>query len=426
MEGGTFPLTSLAFRIDLDSGSISQSRQKEQLYAYHFVPGAKIKAGLHIAYHLLNPPSTASPPTRTPTVLELFAGCGGMTCGLNKAGFNVKYAVENNPTAAATLRSNHVKDNMMIFEEDVRLFLDKVKDEAAGYPRLDDVDHIHASPPCQGFSKANRNGGANDESNNDLTYRFVDAVRMFKPKTASMENVNGIMTDHTGKTKMNTRLEHTVRKSNTHYLRRVVADLLELGYQVRVMILDASHYGDPQWRKRVILFAANVTCRLPRFPVPTHSADGCADMLPTVSTINVLSSLENVKPTRGSGLVVLADDTRVFDHNAENTKLGTEYDQLIAEEPARTIRGANGVKHYALERSLTVRERARLQSFPDSYQFCGSAAERNKQIGNAVPVNMAYQIAKSCFQSHQMDIPDGEIATFPKKKKPTCPQSLKS
>ncbi|KAI2502304.1 C-5 cytosine-specific DNA methylase [Fragilaria crotonensis] len=408
-----FPLRFLTSRVEQDNGIMSLPRDK--LFVYDCGAVDKVKVGLNISYSLLHPPDLPTPTTTTastkPTVLELFAGCGGMTQGLTRAGFHVKYAVDHDHWAAATLRCNHNREEMMVFEEDVGQFLNKVQDKDPAYPTPDDVDHVHASPPCQGFSQANRKGGTNDTMNNELIYKFVEAVRIFKPKTASMENVNGILADHTEKVKNSTTLQHAYpgsyptngKKPKSHYLYRVVADLLEIGYQVRVMILDASQYGDPQKRERVVLFAALECCRLPGVPIPTHSPDGSADTLPTVRVMDALSSLENILPTTGSGWVVLHDGTYTPDHNIENTRVRSEYDQLIAEEPARTIRRTNGVKHYTLERSLTVRERARLQSFPDSYQFCGSLAERNKQIGNAVPVELAYQMAKSCYRSHRID-----------------------
>jgi DNA (cytosine-5)-methyltransferase 1 len=160
-----------------------------------------------------------------------------MTHGLKRAGFHVKYAVDNDHCAAATVRCNHSRNEMMVFEEDGSQVLNKVQDEDPAYPSPDDLDHVHASPPCQGFSKENRNGGANDTANNELIYYFVYAVRIFKPKTASMENVNVILAHHTEKVKNSTTLQHSYpgtrptngKKPKSHYLYRVVADLLGLG-----------------------------------------------------------------------------------------------------------------------------------------------------------------------------------------------------
>lgn len=379
---------------------------------------SKNAVGLNFAYRTRSPRSVPAALNRKPVVLELFAGCGGMSAGLIQAGFHVKYAVEKDAFAAASLRANHQRDDMQIFEEDVNEFLKKVEVGDACYPKRGDIDHVHASPPCQGFSLANRNGGRHDKANNDLTYRFVDTVRICRPKTATMEIVDGILRDHSEKVKASTKLESSLpattsgkKKARRHYLQRVVAELIALGYQVRVIIIDASHYGDPQNRTRVFVIAALMSCKLPEMPKATHGAQSDSQHLqPYVTVLDRLADLEHVVPVSGSGWVRLMDGSMVCDHNKEGTSIPTEYDQLIAEEPARTIRRSNGVKHYALERGLTVRERARLQSFPDSHHFCGPLSERNNQIGNAVPVNLATAVAQAVMASHLVRVEAKENA----------------
>jgi 16S rRNA G966 N2-methylase RsmD len=147
-----------------------------------------------------------------PVALDLFAGAGGMGFGLAKAGFDVKFAVEINPAATATLRCNH--RDTLVFEEDATLFLEKAKAQNPCYPKPGDVQHIHASSPCQGFSEANRNGGVNDFANNELSFLFVDAVRHFMPRTGSFENVLGMLNEARG---------------NRRYMQKIIADLMLLG-----------------------------------------------------------------------------------------------------------------------------------------------------------------------------------------------------
>jgi C-5 cytosine-specific DNA methylase len=147
-----------------------------------------------------------------PVALDLFAGAGGMGLGLAKAGFDVKFAVESNPAAAATLRCNH--RDTLVFEEDVQLFLEKSKGADPCYPKPGFLHHIHASSPCQGFSDANRNGGVNDLANNELSFLFVKAVRHYLPRTGSFENVFGMLNEPGG---------------NRRYIQKIMADLLLLG-----------------------------------------------------------------------------------------------------------------------------------------------------------------------------------------------------
>jgi DNA (cytosine-5)-methyltransferase 1 len=177
---------------------------------------------------------------------------------------------------------------------------------------------------------------------------------------------------------------------------------------VRLSILKAADYGDPQNRRRVFLFCARTSSGvpLPANPSPTHGPDN------VVTARDALKSLESVIPAPGSGMVLVAKDPTAADdesaaayrvvshHNSESTEIKAESQKLKADEPANTLLRRNGVEHYSLPRGLTIRERARLQSFPDDYQFCGSLAERSNQIGNAVPINLASAVAQTLYASH--------------------------
>jgi DNA (cytosine-5)-methyltransferase 1 len=170
---------------------------------------------------------------------------------------------------------------------------------------------------------------------------------------------------------------------------------------VRLSILNAADYGDPQSRMRVFLFCACSGVPLPVFPTPTHGVDNAV----TVTARDALKSLELVNPVPGSGRVLVKDPVDgsfrvVTNHNLESTEIKAESKPLRADAPANTVLRQNGVEHYSLPRGLTIRERARLQSFPDDYQFCGSLIERSNQIGNAVPVNVAHAVAKTLYESH--------------------------
>jgi site-specific DNA-cytosine methylase len=115
-----------------------------------------------------------------------------------------------------------------------------------------------------------------------------------------------------------------------------------------------------------------------------------------VTVRDVLKDLESIEPDEegGNGMVVLPDGAMTYDHVAGNIlKAGSE--TLDADKPSKTVRRNNGIEHYSLGRNITVREMARLQSFPDDYEFCGSTTQKKSQIGNAVPVNLAVAVAKS-------------------------------
>lgn len=144
------------------------NKQDQRSFSYYYEDNTKIQNHF---------------PQSKPTALDLFAGVGGMGLGLKNAGFHVKYAVENNPLTAATLQANLLNSNSgstngtQVFVEDVKTFLKRCREEHPCYPSIGDVNHIHASTPCKGFSRANRNGGKDDLRNNQVRY-FINLENM--------------------------------------------------------------------------------------------------------------------------------------------------------------------------------------------------------------------------------------------------------
>lgn len=156
---------------------------------------------------------------------------------------------------------------------------------------------------------------------------------------------------------------------NIRYLLRIVGGLLKMSYQVHTCMVKASDFGDPQNRCRVIVLASKRGYKLPILK-PTHG-EGKQDV---VTARDVLRNLEDIDPVPGVGLVQI-NDRAVWDHFREGTALAEKSDNhyvLNANLPANTIRKGNQVRHYKHNRYLTVRERARLQSFPDNHRFAGT------------------------------------------------------
>jgi DNA (cytosine-5)-methyltransferase 1 len=334
-------------------------------------------------------PATIAGKTK-PTVLELFAGAGGMSIGFQNAGMQTRWVVEANESAAATLRINHKGGDCLpeIYTEDVREFLQRVRNGDPAYPSKGQVDHVHGSPPCQGFSRANRVGGDDAEENNSLTREFIHCIRDLEPLTASYENVPGIFME-----------------KNRDYVKYMVSELIGLGYQVRVQILRSSDYGDPQNRRRVILLAAKVDMLLPSMPSPTHGKG----LLPRRTVKDAIGCLADTPIfTHKKGSIQYGQHsgtgpktTTTIDHNlrALDTLPNADTYVLNPNLPSRTVTSTPFV-HYHGDRFLTVRESALLQSFPWDYRFVGSIMEQYKQIGNAVPVMMATNIAREVAKVH--------------------------
>jgi DNA (cytosine-5)-methyltransferase 1 len=319
-------------------------------------------------------------------VLDLFAGCGGMSQGFHNNGFETVKAVEKDPSAAESLTTNL---KVPVFQGDIRDFLKRSTNSSGTMGR---IDHIHASPPCQGFSRANRNGGKSDAANNALSMSFVQAVEIFGPVTGTYENVLGLWD-----------------RKNRHYLKTLLVDLMKLGYQVRCTKLRALDYGDPQKRERLFIFAAQKAGILPSIPAKTHGNDRTLHQHPYVTVREALYGLE--PPNSGDS----SDDDSSSGESGDslfgskskdatpNTTAGDPQVQRHGDSPACTVRASKPPMHYDQNRSLTVREAAALQSFPADFTFsCGtnnSKATQYRQIGNAVPVEMATAVARSVRQS---------------------------
>jgi len=318
-----------------------------------------------------------------PKVLELFAGAGGMSVGFHNAGMQTRWVVESNESAAATLRANHKGENPPeIYTEDIRDFLDGVRKGNPAYPSKEEVDHIHGSPPCQGFSRANRVGGEEADENNGLTKEFIHCIRELEPMTATYENVPGILQEKT-----------------RGYLQWVITELMDMNYQVRVEVLKASDFGDPQNRRRVILWAAkcdeNCQMLLPSAPKPTHGPN----LIPRRTVQDAIGCLDKIPCfTDKKGSIKFSG---TIDHNfrAPDHLPDTLFHVSKANKPSRTVTGCPLV-HYNGARYMTVRESALLQSFPWDYTFIGSTQEQYKQVGNAVPCMMATHVARAVAKVH--------------------------
>eukprot|EP00985_Skeletonema_marinoi_P020710 scaffold12372_cov105-Skeletonema_marinoi.AAC.2 len=334
--------------------------------------------------------------SKAPLAMDLFAGAGGASLGMQQAGWNVKYKIEWNKKAAVTLRCNF-KEDATIFQDDIEVFLQELKfckdKKISIHPTTSEILHIHGSPPCQGVSSANTSGGACDNQNNKCTLTFLDAIIHFQPKLVSMENVPGLL-----------------QEKGLDILTKVMAGLLANDYQIQLCLLESSNYGDAQARKRVILLASKKGWKLPSILAATHgNGEG---MLPKRTAKDAIGSLEQIEPTE-TGCVHL-DGKEIYDHYKAGTKLGKGHDsayQLDPYKPANTMRKVNQVKHYRkdLNRYITARERARLQSFPDSFRFFGEQRDVFNQIGNAVPVKMAEAIGKSVMDSYRLGRNDDPV-----------------
>jgi DNA (cytosine-5)-methyltransferase 1 len=378
----TIPVSDLKTRCDAKS-----FRQSGWIYEHGILSnGGRFRSGA--LYNNKGRVAASSP--GKPKVLELFAGAGGMCLGWRNAGFISKWVVEKDSIFINNLGANFDSAETVLYDCCVRDFLKGCQsndpNEASAYPKQGEVDHIHASPPCKGYSRANRYGGVNDAENNNLSFEFINAVRHFRPKTATFENVLGML--------LNTR-----KHKNINNLKKILSDLEKMNYQLRWCILDSSDYGDPQERKRITVWAAREDMILPSIPLPTHGVG--EGMLRKRTVKDAISSLEVFKPSVGREhrAPIHINGVKVDNHSVPSRIPGPEdFDSglLEADLPSRTVKCNIHLVHYNEERFISVREAACLQSFPWDYQLiAGDRAKQYEMIGNAMPVMMGTQIARS-------------------------------
>lgn len=333
--------------------------------------------------------------------IDLFAGAGGLSVGLEQAGFKLIAATDWDRWSCETLRANH-KDIVVqdgdITKIDLEDFSKKIGRKT--------VDLIVGGPPCQGFSQLGKR--MKDDPRNQLWREYMRFVAFFKPKLFLMENVPQLLA------------------SDEFQSIKEVAE--GLGYEVREKVLHAVEYGVPQKRKRAVILGSRMG--IPKYPEPTHTnpdnfnllnrhlktwatvKDAIADLPleptgkdwhigrnPTPTSLKRYQSIPpggnrfNLPPalTPDCWKRKKTGSTDVFgrlEWNAPSLTIRTEF---FKPEKGRYL-------HPQAHRPITIREAARLQTFPDEYVFIGSNVQVAKQIGNAVPCRLAYAVGKELLQ----------------------------
>lgn len=342
--------------------------------------------------------------------IDLFAGAGGMSLGAQMAGVRVDLCIENDPHAIKTYAHNH--EQTKILHDDIR----KIRSPHLAIQRRvqDEQVVVFGGPPCQGFSTSNQRTRTSDNPSNWLFEEFIRVVRLCRPDWVVFENVRGIAETEGGKF-----LDYTLKK------------LKKLGYALSCDVLNAANYGVPQVRSRLFiignLHGINVT-----FPKPATKSQ--ITVLEAISDLPRLHNGANddwreyssepqfsyARRMRGNLLkspnhLVTKNAKHIVERyshipqggNWENipkefmknyadvTRCHTGiYRRLKANEPSVVIGNyrKNMLIHPFENRGLSVREAARLQSFPDWYEFKGSIGFQQQQVGNAVPPLLAKSI----------------------------------
>ncbi len=320
---------------------------------------------------------------RTLKYIDLFSGAGGFSLGFDNKGFQNVFSVDIEPSFCETYHYNFPNHNLI--QKDICDITDL---ELRYLKEHDDIDVIIGGPPCQGFSIAGNIGRKFiDDPRNRLFKEFVRVVKVIEPSYFVMENVARLYNHNKG----NTRKE-------------IIKDFENLGYKVACKILNSADYGVPQVRQRVIFIGAK------------HNQDILFPEKETDVYVTVKDALSSY-PKLESGQASTIPNHIAMSHSEQmlhkmsfvsdggdrseipeqfRPKSGDvrKYIKYSSDKPAVTVTGdMRKIFHYEQNRALTVRELAKLQSFPDDFVFKGTKISQQQQVGNSVPPKLAEAIA---------------------------------
>ena len=343
-----------------------------------------------------------------PSAVELFSGAGGLSTGLSNAGFHVVAGVDIHKPSTKTFSHNH--KNAYAINADLKfLNPDMLKDLIGN----SEIDLLAAGVPCQGFSLNNRKRYARDDRN-FLFREFIKYIKHLKPKAVVLENVSGMKSTLKG-----------------HFIDLIKREIEACGdYKVAHTILNAASYGVPQLRNRLFFIGVPKSTTF-QWPEPTLLG---TKESPFITVREALSDLPAL-PTPGERATEYENDpisayqksmrknsTKLMNHASPkhpsstvqkilNTKPGEpiyakftqrirlSWDLLSPTQVAGGIRSQYQFGHPEQGRGLTIRERARIQSFPDHYEFHGGVVQSRIQTGNAVPPILASKIGEQLLKT---------------------------
>ena len=339
-------------------------------------------------------------------VLDLFSGCGGLSLGFKMAGFEIAGAIDHDKDSIETLKKNFGSGNFFVKD------INEINKEFI-VKNFKNIDVIIGGPPCQGFSNANRWHKNYNDPRNLLFLKFIEFVKLIKPKMILIENVSGILS-----------------RSKGEIIKNISNVLNKNGYHINYKLLNASEFGVPQIRKRVFIVGNRLNSinffKHLKKKEKVSVKDAISELYPLEKKLEkrLNGKLENdyIKYLRKKNSKVLNHDIvypakstiekikhvkqgenwqsipiKLF-KNDRNNRHSSAFKRLKEDDFSVTIDTGNAHSNYfhpIYHRIPTPREAARLQSFKDNFEFVGTRTSQYRQIGNAVPPLLSKEIAKN-------------------------------
>lgn len=349
------------------------------------------------------------------SVVSIFTGAGGLDIGIERNDFHVVSALEKHPVYCETIHKNQAArvqiGNGRYYFQDTKIINDDIVNVSSELLKcgLDEIDCLIGGPPCQAFSSAGKQQSIFDQRGS-LVYEYFRVLKELSPKVFLFENVRGLVTAK-GKNAVPGEI-----------LQELLSLFCSLGYNCKVALLNSADFGSYQRRVRCFIIGSRIAAA-PDFPIPTHSEHEELSLIPELSrqkwrtlgefldkyadyntsewvypSSNLAEQLKDIPMGKGMRSRGRVEATRPGGH------WGYRQGTFIADlsKPARTVTGSSSQDWIRMDdgtlRRITIREAARLQGFPDEWDFCGNKADVYQQIGNAVPTVFGEALGKVLYE----------------------------
>lgn len=348
--------------------------------------------------------------------VSLFSGAMGLDLGIEKAGFEIKVCVEMDKWAVETIKAN---TNIPVIDRDINLVPTDEILSTAGLDRKD-VTLVVGGPPCQAFSTAGKQRGLADFRGN-VILQYLRVVSEIRPPYFILENVRGLISAKLNQLPLEYEEYNSIKSIKGSVLQFITTEFKKIGYSISYALLDSANYGVPERRERMVVIG-HLGDRVP-IPSPTHSKEGGFNTKPWLTLRDAIGDLEkrenlNFIPLRPQSLPYMkmlheGENWRNLPAHLAREAMGKAYDlsggktgflrRLKYDEPSPTLvtsptMPATLLCHPTLLRPLAIEEYARIQQFPDNWQFKGRIETIYKQIGNAVPVGLGYAVGHQVME----------------------------